>query len=126
MKFRPYRSSNVKKECDLLFSKIVRNRGVCDKCGNTTGLQCAHIISRNFSATRHDLDNALCLCSGCHMFWHHEPIEATRWFENKYPGRYDKLNFKRHAVTKMDYMLVKLYLKQLESPAKTREIGVIG
>jgi 5-methylcytosine-specific restriction endonuclease McrA len=57
----------AKGKCDRLFSLAVRARGHCQKCGRKTQLQCAHIISRRYSATRTDLRNAWCLCAGCHL-----------------------------------------------------------
>lgn len=99
------------KRCDDLFSKQVRTRGECEKCGQTVRLSCAHIISRTYMATRWDQDNALCLCSGCHLFWHKEPILASRWLEQKWPGRFDKLNLKRQAITKVDLQNVFLMLR---------------
>lgn len=50
-----------------LHAEIVRARGACERCGSTQSLQCAHIESRRFVATRTDLANAWCLCAGCHM-----------------------------------------------------------
>lgn len=49
-----------------LHSLVVRARGRCERCGSTSGLQAAHIISRKFSATRTDERNAWCLCASCH------------------------------------------------------------
>lgn len=40
-------------------------------------LQAAHIISRNYYATRFDLDNGLALCQRCHKRWTMQPVE---WF----------------------------------------------
>ena len=102
----------LKKACDKLFSELVRSRGACERCGKTTSLQTSHIISRTYMGTRFDPDNANALCGGCHLWWHHEPIEAARWLEGKWPGRYDRLNFKRRAISKLDLQLVKLDLTQ--------------
>jgi len=67
---------------DKLFSLKVREIGYCQKegCGKTDGLQCAHIYSRKNKWLRWNLENAVCLCSGHHMFWAHlEPAEFIRW-----------------------------------------------
>lgn len=61
------RASGAKAKADKLFSLLVRQVGHCERCGKTSHLQCAHIISRRFSATRTLRDNAWCLCAGCHM-----------------------------------------------------------
>jgi len=58
-------------------------------------LQCAHIVSRKYSATRTDLDNAFCLCAGCH--WHYtlnpaefRPFVTTMIGEKKYLELYHR------------------------------------
>ena len=58
-----------------LHAQLVRARGVCERCGSTTNLQCAHIVSRGFAATRTDLDNAWCLCATDHAYLTAEPFE---------------------------------------------------
>ena len=61
---------------DRYFSLLVRayadNR--CENCGTTTGLTCAHIMSRTYSQTRCDFDNAFCLCFSCHEDFTKRPI----------------------------------------------------
>lgn len=60
--------------CDVLFSRIVRSRGTCVRCG-APGTDTAHIVGRRYSATRCVEDNAWCLCRGCHRLtgeWAHE------------------------------------------------------
>lgn len=71
----------AKKRADVLFSKLVRARGRCEKCGESRYdlLQTAHIASRRFSATRCDPQNALCLCAGCHHYFTDHPVEFGRW-----------------------------------------------
>lgn len=66
----------AKKKADVLFSKIVRARGACERCGENdyTKLQTAHIISRRFSNTRCDLANAFALCAKCHHFFTDHPV----------------------------------------------------
>lgn len=51
--------------CDVLFSRIVRSRGTCVRCG-APGTDTAHIVSRRYSMTRCMEDNAWCLCRSCH------------------------------------------------------------
>ena len=65
---------------DILFSKKVREIGHCEKCFKETNLQCAHIFSRRHKWLRYELNNGLCLCAGCHLYWWHmNPAEAIRW-----------------------------------------------
>lgn len=78
---------------DNLFSKIVRERdGRCLRCGKTENLQCSHVLPRTYMVTRWNLDNAITLCVGCHLYWWHKnPLEAAAWYEEKFPGRYAEL-----------------------------------
>ncbi len=80
---KPSDARLAKKRADVLFSKIVRSRGACQRCGESTysKLQCAHIIRREFVATRCVLENAWCLCGGCHMFTHGWPEEHVAMIE---------------------------------------------
>ena len=54
-------------KADFLFSRIVRSRGMCERCGYDGGpFDTAHIVRRRYSATRCVEDNAWCLCRTCH------------------------------------------------------------
>lgn len=64
-------------KADMLYSRLVRSRGQCERCGDTYGpFDTAHIVRRRYSATRCVEDNAWCLCrKGCHPTvdeWRHE------------------------------------------------------
>lgn len=61
--------------CDSLFSLLVRREGKCRRCHKTDGLQCAHIVSRSYGATRYDRANAMALCVGCHKYFTEHPLE---------------------------------------------------
>lgn len=61
------RAGGDKGACDRVFSQLVRMRGSCIRCGSVRDLQCAHVLSRRYSATRCDTRNAWCLCAGCHF-----------------------------------------------------------
>jgi hypothetical protein len=50
---------------DILFSRIVRSRAVCERCG-LQATDTAHIVGRRYSATRCVEDNAWALCRQCH------------------------------------------------------------
>lgn len=97
--------SKLAKEADRLFSLKIREDGACRKCGKTTNLQCSHIVSRSYHATRWDLDNAQCLCSGCHIYFTHHPIEFEK-FVVSCIGVEAYLDLKKRALnyaTKIDY-----------------------
>jgi hypothetical protein len=58
--------------------------GQCQAEGDHAGaLQCAHLISRRYSATRWLEINAVALCAGHHTYFTHRPLEWTDWIENR-------------------------------------------
>lgn len=65
----------LRRKADQLFSAIVRARGACESCGRTERLQCAHIVPRRYLSVRWIEENALCLCSACHVYYTHFPLE---------------------------------------------------
>lgn len=72
----------AKNKADVLFSKLVRAHGECEYCGATppnVKLETAHWLSRRFSNTRTDFDNAFCLCSAHHRFFTADPTAWTDW-----------------------------------------------
>ena len=95
--------SAMKNEATSLHSQLVRSRGVCENCGNawrTTGskLECAHIVSRRFAATRTDETNAFCLCTRCHMHFTEWPLEFRDFVVAKVgQAHYDALKAKAQA-----------------------------
>jgi hypothetical protein len=93
------------RKLDKLFSEIIRSQGMCDKCGKRESLQCSHVLSRRHLQTRWDLENALCLCTRCHLYWQHkEPHEFVRWFDEKFGGNlYDELKKRANRISKIDY-----------------------
>lgn len=106
----------LKKKCDLLWAKLVRARGRCERCAKTTNLQAAHIISRNYGKTRHLLENGTCLCGGCHLFWaHHEPDEFTDWIrETRGEDIFYRLREIANKDGKADYESAYKILKECE------------
>jgi len=77
-----------KNKADRLFSLKIRELGKCqlqgkDKIRCSQVLQCAHIIGRANMRLRWDKWNALCICSGHHVWYTHEP-EAWREIVKKY------------------------------------------
>lgn len=71
---------------------FARDGCVCVRCHNKTRpVQWAHIFSRRHKNLRWEEDNALTLCAGCHLWWHHEPVLAVDWFKKNWGDRYDRL-----------------------------------
>ena len=107
-------AQSIKKKCDLLFSKIIRYPGVCERCQNTVNLQCAHIISRRYSATRTNLDNAWCLCAKCHMRLTEWPREHSHFITETIGGeKYDELRQLAETPTKVSWEEELLRLRQV-------------
>lgn len=103
-----------KQRATVLHSQIVRSAGQCRSCGKRTDLQCAHIVSRRYSATRTDLDNAFCLCAGCHMRYTEWPLEFATFVENEIGElAYEKLRAKALEGTRVDWQAEVERLKPL-------------
>jgi hypothetical protein len=46
------------------------------------------------------MDNAVCLCKGCHMKFTYDPIGWEDWVEEKFPGRLAELKVRaKQGVT---------------------------
>jgi hypothetical protein len=69
---------------DSLWSQIIRRPGACVICGKTERLQAAHGFSRRYHATRHDLRNGFCLCSGCHIRYTYDPLGWDTWLQARW------------------------------------------
>lgn len=97
------KATDYKRWCDELFSLIVRSRGACQRCGSQLNLQCSHIVSRGYLATRWNELNALCMDRGCHHWQHMNPLENEEWLASI---GIDTLSLKHLALTheKPDYV----------------------
>ena len=102
------------KEADRLFSKYVRLRdGRCRLCGETQGLQCAHLFSRRYRATRWDVRNAWALDARCHMKWTHDPLGWDDLLRQHLGGEYEVLKTMAQGRGKADMALLLPYLRGL-------------
>lgn len=94
----------AKGKATKLHAQLVRSIGVCENCGSTETLQCAHIISRKYSWTRTALDNAFCLCAGCHHYFTANPLEFARFtIEQIGEEQYQNLLERRNSIEKFDW-----------------------
>jgi len=114
--------SKITKDCDLLWSKLVKLRAgyVCEHCGSEKIMQGHHIISSTNWNLRFDEENGICLCRYCHIFWLKQfPTDYVKWLNEKWPGRVERLELRRNQKPKHDYTLLKIYLdaeiKKLEA-----------
>lgn len=109
------------KQADLLWSGIIKTRanGICQKCGRK-GHQAHHIFGRRHYHVRHNIDNGIFLCAGCHTLHPHESAhkapEKFRDFLLIWMGekKYEELKQKAYRVSKPDYALAILGLKFLQ------------
>jgi hypothetical protein len=66
-------------------------------------LQCAHLISRRYLATRYSLMNAVTLCIGCHKYYTEHPLEWEDWCQEWWGPEWSRLRMKAVAGGKVDY-----------------------
>lgn len=114
------RAKGAKGKCDEIFSKIIRLLGHCRRCGGTDWLQCAHIISRRYSATRCDTRNAWCLCAACHRRLTDWPREHSRFItETIGSDVYEELRELAEQPTKVNWDEKLIELRQI-----AKEMGI--
>lgn len=109
-----------KKHLDPLMSKLVREKGICDRCGSTNiKFDWSHVVSRINLTLRWDIINSMCLCFRCHrFFWHEEPLQSAEWFKQKYPGRYEYLLKVKNLIikrTEQDYIELREAIKNKDT-----------
>ena len=114
MRNRKYRkktkSKRLKAKADRIWSQIIRSKGFCEAReleGCLGVLNAAHIIKRDATPLRHDLENGICLCVK-HHYWFDKGIamEVSEWFNRKFPDRWKKLKEKDYlsvGTNKVDY-----------------------
>lgn len=75
-------AATLKRRATSLHSQYVRARdGRCVRCGRNDGrLECMHVFSRRYAATRTAEMNGHTGCSGCHMFLTQNPLEHVNFF----------------------------------------------
>ena len=106
-----------KNACDTLFSQYIRSIGFCENCHRTADevqLQCAHWISRRYSNTRCDPENAFCLCAACHRWFTDHPTEFGRWaIQARGEDVYQRLLEASREPAKVDWADQRRVLKEL-------------
>lgn len=105
------------KELDRLCRAVVfeRDGNCCMRCGKTDHLQWAHVYSRRYRALRWLPLNSMCLCAGCHLAWHHRPLEAMKWWTEKVGAEKAamlEMAAKSRDNRPLDAMALKLHLQQ--------------
>lgn len=77
----------------------LRDGYVCRKCTRSRAqgwqIHGAHIVPVGYGATAANPENIIALCAMCHSMGktsaHDHPHEFVRWYDEKYPGEYDRL-----------------------------------
>lgn len=123
MAIKRYKGAKIK--CDTIFSKHIRSIGHCENCykkADEVQLQCAHICSRRFSATRTLLANAYSLCAGCHRRYTDFPREFSHFITDTWAAEfYDDVYQLARTPTKVDWDSQYEYLKELTKEPLTLE-----
>jgi 5-methylcytosine-specific restriction endonuclease McrA len=88
----------MKEKLDIAWSKNVRSKGVCERCGSTVRLNAHHIFTRSYAATRWAVSNGVCLCWRCHFYFAHHLYEEFRDWIIKRIGEKEYDQLKRQAL----------------------------
>ena len=78
-----------------------RDGSRCVRCGSGK-VQWCHVIGRRHKCTRWELDNALSMDAGCHMWWHEYPTLSGEWFRKNWPDRHERITALYNAGGKVD------------------------
>ena len=97
----------LKDKLEKIVKQIVKIRDnyTCQKCGKKVeGVNChaSHVIpvSRD-GRLAYDVRNMKVMCYHCHINWFHKhPVEAGRWFTEKFPHRWTYLEHKYNNNSK--------------------------
>ena len=98
---RKPKRKTIKNKLDKIFSEVIRKKRYCQKCGSDHYIQCAHVFTRKNLSIRWSLDNAYCLCAGCHFWAHDNPLLFAEWVkEMKTLEQYDALKLAANTPRK--------------------------
>jgi len=133
------------KDCDRLWGQIIRLDETCAVCGARVGdgtchqVHAHHLIHRNAIFFRHNLENGICLCPGCHRFnigkvidgkrtisAHGSPAFFREWFQETLPEQFEWYEKNRWLVfpnVKPDYTQI---YSVLEDELRQRTAGKAG
>lgn len=92
---------------DLLRPLIFERDGnACVSCGGTTQLAMAHILPQGtYKRVRFEPDNIMTMDYKCHLGndgWHKNPLKWRAWFDEQYPGKYERLLIADRCAPKVD------------------------
>lgn len=114
--------------------KIARARDgyQCQKCSRNKAegwqMHGAHIIPVTWAATAADPENLLTLCARCHSMGpdssHQNPVMFGRWFDEHYPGLYDRMMAKAVAYSQNPFPKIDWDLKLAELKAELKRFDL--
>ena len=85
----------------------IRDKETCQRCSRTSKtnqIHGSHVLSvGSWPSMCADVYNIKCLCSNCHSWWHANPLDAFKWFEETFPDRYEYLIKTRQKGLKVDW-----------------------
>ena len=111
----------LKDELEKLVKEYIKKRdnNICQKCGKKVELQnchASHVIpaSRDWRLAFNDI-NLKVLCYYDHInWWHKHPIEAWKWFVDKFPDRRKYLQKKHLENQKKSWIKEFWYEEKIE------------
>ena len=111
--------TSLRKECDKLWSLVIRAKGACEVCANPYYLNAHHIVGRKVMALRYDFRNGACLCAGHHRLNNISAHEDPVWFIHEWmaANRADDLRYvlkKRTETVKVNHAFYEDHLKRLK------------
>lgn len=118
---RPVTKKTMIAKLDEITSKIIRSKGVCERCGCRTYelLQCCHIYSRKNLAARWEPYNLMCLCATCHTHFHDHPASLGEFVSSVLGKDIDEVERKAKAVKKWTLIeMVELYTNLIRQAKK--------
>jgi 5-methylcytosine-specific restriction endonuclease McrA len=110
------------KKADTLVREYTRKRdeNTCCRCGKPvfgSGSHPSHNYPRGaYKSMRWIPDNILTMCFRCHRYWWHmDPINADKWFNEEYPDRAEKLLLASQSTEIVNEEFMKKTIEYLES-----------
>lgn len=110
----------LSKICLKLWAEYVKIRAkyACEYCGKKENLNSHHFFSRSRNSVRYNVNNGICLCSGCHSLNNHSahknPLFKDELIKRKIRTQQwlDLLERQANIPQKIDLKLEMIYLEQ--------------
>lgn len=94
--------------------RVFQRDEVCQRCHvHERAIQWAHMITRRNLSLRWEVDNALALCGGCHLWFDGNPLLSADWFQKNWPERHANI---------MRVFQLNLQVKDCDIRAKLEEL----